>query len=258
MEEQKIKIEDESGDHQYFTMVPNYILNHSTATAQALYLQLKRLAGESGVAYPGWKYLMDKLSITRNTLRKEMQYLLEKGWIKYNGEKAVSTPGGMQKVKSYKIVNIWKLNIDYYESKGGQNKAPPEQRGVKIIPQGGSTRGVKIEHKEEPLEKELIKKREQTPASEMRAFIHSVETQNQKFQDLTSALSEKARLPEQMVARELKKFVNYWCELTKSGRKQRWELEKTFEVNRRLATWFSRINSFKQSAPQSRGVSTTF
>jgi hypothetical protein len=44
-------------------------------------------------------------------------------------------------------------------------------------------------------------------------------------------------LDKQTADSELDKFISYWTELTKSGNKQRWELEKTFEVKRRLATW---------------------
>jgi len=39
------------------------------------------------------------------------------------------------------------------------------------------------------------------------------------------------------IIEELKKFDNYWTELNKSWTKQRWEQQKTFEVQRRLATW---------------------
>jgi hypothetical protein len=42
----KVKINDESGDHKYFSLLPHYILNHSTAVDQALYMQMKRYAGE--------------------------------------------------------------------------------------------------------------------------------------------------------------------------------------------------------------------
>jgi uncharacterized protein YdaU (DUF1376 family) len=38
----------------------------------------------------------------------------------------------------------------------------------------------------------------------------------------------------------LNKFVSYWTEKNKSGTKMRYELEKTFEITRRLATWASR------------------
>jgi len=43
---------------------------------------------------------------------------------------------------------------------------------------------------------------------------------------------------------EIKKFISYWTEPTPSGKKQRWEIEKTFEVKRRLITWLSRANKF--------------
>ena len=38
----------------------------------------------------------------------------------------------------------------------------------------------------------------------------------------------------------LDKFVNYWTEKNKSGTKMRYELEKTFEISKRLATWSAR------------------
>ena len=114
-----IIIADESGDRRYFTIIPNYVLNHSTATAQALYLQLKRIAGENGIAYAGNKYLINKLGITRHTLAKELKYLLGKKWIEFVGYTIVNTDGGKQKIKTYKIVDLWQLNNEYY--KGGQN-----------------------------------------------------------------------------------------------------------------------------------------
>ena len=32
---------DESGDREHFTIIPNYIANHSSAVDQALYFQMK-------------------------------------------------------------------------------------------------------------------------------------------------------------------------------------------------------------------------
>ena len=53
---------------------------------------------------------------------------------------------------------------------------------------------------------------------------------------------------------EIKKFVSYWTEPNKSGVKQRWELEKTFDIKRRLNSWFSRVNSFNPQKNQGRGI----
>mgnify|MGYP001575069824 CR=1 FL=1 len=151
---EKIKLEDESGDRFYFTQVPNYILNHSTAIAQALYLQLKRLAGENGIAYPSSKNLRKKLGISQPTLRKELEYLLEKKLIKYKGMKEIETNGGKQKIKTYSIVDIWPLNINYYQRRGEKIDTPKPQRGEKIGTQGVKARGEKIGNKEEPREEE--------------------------------------------------------------------------------------------------------
>mgnify|MGYP000872271883 FL=1 len=163
---ENIQIQDESGDHKYFTLVPNYILNHSTAVAQALYLQLKRLAGENGTAYPGRRYLMEKMGVSYNTLKKEFKYLLDKGWIKFNGYRNIKTEGGNQKVKSYKIVDLWDLNNKHYQEQRGVKIEPPCERGVKIEPQGVSTRGVKIEPKEEPPEEEQYTAGKPAPSAE--------------------------------------------------------------------------------------------
>jgi hypothetical protein len=63
-------------------------------------------------------------------------------------------------------------------------------------------------------------------------------TSTEKQEDVVSQLVGKG-LHEIFVRREIKKFISYWVELNASGKKQRWETEKTFEVMRRLAKWFS-------------------
>lgn len=45
---------------------------------------------------------------------------------------------------------------------------------------------------------------------------------------------------EDAVKAEMRKFYTYWTEPNKSGTKRRWELERTFEVKRRLLTWMGR------------------
>ena len=49
----------------------------------------------------------------------------------------------------------------------------------------------------------------------------------------------------------LNNFVNYWTEKNKSGTKMRFELEKVFEVSKRLATWASRDKTIVKNAPDS-------
>ena len=56
--------------------------------------------------------------------------------------------------------------------------------------------------------------------------------------------SGKFNTPTLELSAELDKFISYWTELNKSGTKQRWQMEKTFELKRRLATWFGNVNKF--------------
>lgn len=52
------------------------------------------------------------------------------------------------------------------------------------------------------------------------------------------------KYPKEMI----RKFFDYWSELNKSRTKMRYEMEKTWEVGKRLATWASREPTFKQSS----------
>ena len=150
------QFKDETGDKKYFTMVPNYILNHSTATDQAVYLQIKRHAGENGRCFVSKRKLSKKLGIGRQTLKKSINYLLVRKWISENGSIEVDTPGGKQKVTAYVVNDIWKTNIDHYKppvdnsSKGGSDKHHPSSRWVSDGSQGGSeTAPKKNRYKEE-------------------------------------------------------------------------------------------------------------
>src|SRR3990167_2506138 len=120
--ESKLFIEDESGDRKYFTIVPNYILNHSSGIDQALYLQMKRIAGEKGICFASQVHLRKQLGVGKTTLKNSIQYLLDHKWITFAGDKVVQTRGGAQEIKTYKINDLWKMNVNYYE--GGSETAP--------------------------------------------------------------------------------------------------------------------------------------
>lgn len=70
---------------------------------------------------------------------------------------------------------------------------------------------------------------------------------NDEQESIISMLVDKG-IPESVARAEMKKFVSYWTEKNQSGTKQRWEQEKTFEVKRRLTTWFSKINTFQNKS----------
>lgn len=113
--------------------------------------------------------------------------------------------------------------------------------------QGKEKRGK--ERKREESDSEL---KSPTPAQTMRDFLQMISEKGERFVKFTKQTSLSVHLTEDIVRAELDKFSEYWTELTKDGRRQRWELEKVFEVSKRLGTWFSKINNFqkKSSSPK--------
>jgi hypothetical protein len=115
---EQYKIQDDSGDRNYFTIIPNYILNHSTSNDQSLYLQMKRLAGEKGKCTAGIRYFMKQLGVGQKSIQKSIKYLIEHKWIDFLGKEKIMTNSGYQKINTYKVNDIWKVNNDFYNDIG--------------------------------------------------------------------------------------------------------------------------------------------
>ena len=97
------------------------------------------------------------------------------------------------------------------ESKGNQNKA-------------NESKSKENKKEEEGISDEIL-----TPSKRARKFFKEI---------------EELKLPDND---ERQKFFNYWTEKNKSGTKERWELEKTFDVERRFRTWQANAQKFNQS-----------
>lgn len=138
-------------------------------------------------------------------------------------------------------------NYDVYQQNNQQdnqqitNKQPTDNQQI-------TTNNKNKNEKNDKNEKNVLIDSGETssPAQTARDFFKLVDEKNDRYAQfcLTVNLSKNVNI--EIVRRELDKFANYWCEKNKSGTKQRWELEKTFEVERRLVTWFSRIRDFQQ------------
>ena len=64
----------------------------------------------------------------------------------------------------------------------------------------------------------------------------------------TIFISEVWQFKDQYPDNMIRKFIDYWIEKNKSKTKMRFELQETFEINRRLATWANRDNNFKNGS----------
>jgi hypothetical protein len=166
MATENISIIDESGDHKYFTIIPNYILNHSTHWDREVYIQMKKIAGERGTCFAGIKKLMKITGFSKERLNNSIKYLLEHKWITFLGLKEVQTSGGKQFTNEYKINDLWKMNIEFYQ-KGGSPDDPPTVKGGSPNSQRGVAKGGSPDdHKEEPIKEEPSKKNQVIPIFE--------------------------------------------------------------------------------------------
>lgn len=161
---EKLHIQDGSMDKDYFTIIPNYVLNHSTHWDREVYIQMKKIAGDSGSCWMSQKTLAKQCGLSVNRLKESIKYLLEHKWIKKIGTKEVETKGGKQFINEYKITNLWKINGEFYKSKGVSSHDTPLYKGVSPNDQRGITESPKgvsqNEYKEDPIEEDPIKKRE--------------------------------------------------------------------------------------------------
>jgi len=113
MEDNNFQLINNSDDWKYFTIVPNYILNHSSLYDRALYIEMKRTAGPNNRCWLSRSELVKRTGMSNGQVSISLKYLLEHGWIKSVGSKQ----GKTKPITVYELVDIWKLNTDYYESK---------------------------------------------------------------------------------------------------------------------------------------------
>jgi len=86
------------------------------------------------------------------------------------------------------------------------------------------------------------------PRDETRAFFEA------PIPDTLVAYFVAKGFPESVARSELAGFVNYWTERNKSGTKQKWELQQTFEIKRRLRTWMQNCQKFNPQFQQKKGT----
>ena len=203
-------LEDESSDKKYFTQIPNFIANHSTAIDQALYFQLKRYAGEKGTCFASQKTLLEKLGIGQKAFYKSIKYLVDHKWISFAGYKSVVTAGGTQKIKAYRINDIWKMNMEYYQ--GVAESAPLTSKGVAESNLRGSQKDVQgvAESGTNKNKRIRIREKELSPnGADVNNLIALFEGVNPQFQALFPRKHERDAM-EWM----LKKYGAEKCEAT--------------------------------------------
>ena len=108
---ENICIQNDSGDKDFFTIIPNYIIDNTDAIQRALYIEMKRYAGENGSCFATQETMQNRLGIGKKAFVKALDFLLAEGWVSYMGFTRRKT----RPVKTYKINNIWAKNSTHYK-----------------------------------------------------------------------------------------------------------------------------------------------
>lgn len=161
---------------------------------------------DTQTAYPSISTLARKLNVSRNTVIKALTALETQGYL------------GIE--KDYGSHNVYSLLETGVKKEKKQKKATPETTPKQ------TTRDFFVGIAD------LREKKETDEARYVAAFLAMIK---QKYPDAQKTL----------MWNEVQAFERYWTEKNGTGTKERWQMEQTFEVDRRLATWFARKKEFE-------------
>jgi len=122
------------------------------------------------------------------------------------------------------------------------------QTGTEVEQNGNTTWTInkQEEKKERRKEQTGIVSIETTPKEETESFFQNLP---ENIDSVVVSINPDP-MNHDTIKTELQKFYNYWTEKNSAWTKQRWQMEKTFEVKRRLATWFSKSNFNSYQKPK--------
>lgn len=117
--------------------------------------------------------------------------------------------------------------------------------------------------------KDILQKTEQKPKDVTQLFFDCVVSlknkTNHPFQETFKQIIEKIQesfpgMPKGFIWTEVQDFTTYWIELSQDGKRSKWQMQKTFQVGSRLATWLRNSQKWQKQETiknrRGRGVAT--
>ncbi len=216
-------------DQGYWVVIPAEMVQ-GNPTKALLYGIIGSYCNSSGVCFASNATLAKKLGLeTGGRLRQYLTELENDGWI------YIEDRGG----KNRKI----------YLSERFQPATKKRQPATKVAGQP-ATKSTQSNISMSKISKREDCENEFSQPSE----VQVVQDQEQILKDKTSRFIQEVkevmqgeRLTESMVGR-LKEFVSYWTEPTKGRKKIRWELQPTWDMRRRIATWMAKEERWRGSS----------
>lgn len=149
---------------------------------------------------------------------------------------SILTSNGIQ--KRYKnICQSARRKSPFFDSKYEIKEFPPEL--TPLIPEETQVNSVKSTQSKvkEIKEKKSIDVGEKSPTNRQRI---SLEERKKNFQ------ADIAQHKDKYDRQDLVDFYNYWVETNATTQKMKWEMQKTWETNRRIKTWVMNKSKFQK------------
>ncbi len=198
----------------------------------AIYVSLCRHADAEQKCFPSQELIGEELNIAPRTVRKYIKMFED--WNLLHVDRKKTSDGR------------WLNNIYYLLDKSEWKKpeapvAHGHQRQMTTKPEENNSKNQRhqLPNKDTHTKNTHIEEYTGTPSQKARAFF-----EDGAWQMDALAFFVNHGADEKTIEREIKKFISYWTEPNKSGTKVRWELQKTFDVKRRLARWMTNAAEF--------------
>lgn len=130
------RVKEQSNERRYFTMIPNLVLELGLSPlALALYVHLKRKAGDGGVCDEGLRALETETGISRSKLSLCRAELVEANLIEISaGAASVNAP------QAIIVTDIWRKNAEHFASQPVEIPCPPNGHDDGPCPPNGHQR----------------------------------------------------------------------------------------------------------------------
>lgn len=230
-----------------FTMVANEVLSRTDISLKA-----KGLYAYLFSKPDGWDFAGDRIAKEMKDGRK----------VVFSALKELETSGLLKRSRHPDGKMEYTITYAGYHlpQKVKRLSEPTARNGQ--LPKRPMTKRGSISNKEEESNTEEESKKEvaneATPKEKSTWFFQTMimKTLPDDAKQFLLNLCAKVGLDKALVWHEVQGFTAYWMELTPNGKKQRWELERTFEVDKRLTTWFVRHQkmAIKQGVPRGKGI----
>lgn len=228
-------MESQPDSQGLYYIIPSKLAESGDEKKAILYGLITSLARSEGYAWASNQYMAEKLKVSDRTIQNKLKNLIDDGWV----VRAFDNDQTMEGRKLYPQVTVHAMGYTPHETadtppRKNQHTPPRSQLHHSNI---SNTSNINLEGGKPP----------RTPKEEAIEFF----TSQEKQQSAINWIIDHG-VPESKAKLEVQKFLNYWTELNSTGRKQKWEMEKTFEVKRRFVTWLSRVKEFSTSKQSER------